>query len=336
MDTNLPDNGPSPTARYQFGTIEPTPALDALRQTDFTDLEAVRDYYFRISEVLRAYIEGTFPLNATDLTTEEILPRLAEIAELESTLSRGRGGAAEVARFLRRSVEEGREAPTVSEPDRDSDAVHVMTIYGAKGLDFEHVYLAQIHKETGSFGTPEAVLHRVDGVAELGKDEQVKTLDIAEIVDPGRQTNRDQVFFGARVTYADADGEERTVRIVGVDEADAVAQAVADADSVIIVPGYGMAVAQAQHKLRELCDNLESRGVTVKYRASLEDDCAAMEAIRPDLAIGTTPVVQKGKELGIPSLYFTNAMCALRLGSYSRRSTTPWMPSLSRLKSIMR
>jgi chlorophyllide a reductase subunit Y len=41
--------------------------------------------------------------------------------------------------------------------------------------------------------------------------------------------------------------------------------------------------------------------VKVKFRASLEDDCAAMEAIRPDLAIGTTPVVQKGKELGIPA-----------------------------------
>jgi chlorophyllide a reductase subunit Y len=55
---------------------------------------------------------------------------------------------------------------------------------------------------------------------------------------------------------------------------------------------------------------LEARGVTVKYRASLEDDCAAMEAIKPDLAIGTTPVVQKGKELGIPSLYFTNLISA--------------------------
>jgi chlorophyllide a reductase subunit Y len=42
-------------------------------------------------------------------------------------------------------------------------------------------------------------------------------------------------------------------------------------------------------------------GVKVKFRASLEDDCAAMEAIRPDLAIGTTPVVQKAKELGIPA-----------------------------------
>lgn len=55
---------------------------------------------------------------------------------------------------------------------------------------------------------------------------------------------------------------------------------------------------------------LESKGATVKFRASLEDDCAAMEAIQPDLAIGTTPVVQKGKELGIPSLYFTNLISA--------------------------
>ena len=51
----------------------------------------------------------------------------------------------------------------------------------------------------------------------------------------------------------------------------------------------------------------------IKFRASLEDDCAAMEAIKPDLAIGTTPVVQKGKELGIPSLYFTNLISARHL-----------------------
>ncbi len=57
-------------------------------------------------------------------------------------------------------------------------------------------------------------------------------------------------------------------------------------------------------------DWLRARGVTVKYRASLEDDCAAMEGLRPDLAIGTTPVVQKAKELGIPALYFTNLISA--------------------------
>ncbi len=55
---------------------------------------------------------------------------------------------------------------------------------------------------------------------------------------------------------------------------------------------------------------LEAKGATVKFRASLEDDCSAMEGVKPDLAIGTTPVVQKGKELGIPSLYFTNLISA--------------------------
>ena len=55
---------------------------------------------------------------------------------------------------------------------------------------------------------------------------------------------------------------------------------------------------------------LRAKGVTVKFRASLEDDCAAMEGVKPDLAIGTTPVVQKAKELGIPALYFTNLISA--------------------------
>ncbi|MBW4972723.1 Chlorophyllide reductase 52.5 kDa chain [Roseovarius sp. EC-HK134] len=55
---------------------------------------------------------------------------------------------------------------------------------------------------------------------------------------------------------------------------------------------------------------LVSKGVKVKFRASLEDDCAAMEAVQPDLAIGTTPVVQKAKAKGIPSLYFTNLISA--------------------------
>jgi transcription elongation factor GreB len=46
-----------------------------------------------------------------------------------------------------------------------------------------------------------------------------KRLEIAEVVDPARQTNRDQVFFGATVTYIDARDQQRTVKIVGVDEA---------------------------------------------------------------------------------------------------------------------
>ena len=55
---------------------------------------------------------------------------------------------------------------------------------------------------------------------------------------------------------------------------------------------------------------LEARGVRVQYRASLEHDVAAMQEFQPDLAIGTTPVVQKAKELGIPALYFTNLISA--------------------------
>ena len=57
-------------------------------------------------------------------------------------------------------------------------------------------------------------------------------------------------------------------------------------------------------------DWLRARGVTVNFRASLEEDCAAMEGVKPDLAIGTTPVVQKAKELAIPALYYTNLISA--------------------------
>ncbi len=55
---------------------------------------------------------------------------------------------------------------------------------------------------------------------------------------------------------------------------------------------------------------LEAHGVAVQFRASLEQDIAAMEAFQPDLAIGTTPVVQKAKERAIPALYFTNLISA--------------------------
>lgn len=47
-----------------------------------------------------------------------------------------------------------------------------------------------------------------------------KRLDIAEVVDPLRQGDNDQIFFGACVTVADEDGQESTYTIVGVDEAD--------------------------------------------------------------------------------------------------------------------
>ena len=49
-----------------------------------------------------------------------------------------------------------------------------------------------------------------------------KRLEIAEVTDPSVHQGKDQVFFGATVTYAEPDGTERTVTIMGIDEADAL------------------------------------------------------------------------------------------------------------------
>ena len=75
------------------------------------------------------------------------------------------------------------------------------------------------------------------------------------------------------------------------------------------VPYVGTALPKTEWSAADLAW-LNAHGAHVQYRASLEHDIAAMEDVRPDLAIGTTPLVQRGKELGIPSLYFTNMVSA--------------------------
>ncbi len=50
-----------------------------------------------------------------------------------------------------------------------------------------------------------------------------KRLDLAEVADPSQHFGRDQIFFGATVTYANAKGEERTITIKGIDEVDHLA-----------------------------------------------------------------------------------------------------------------
>jgi chlorophyllide a reductase subunit Y len=55
---------------------------------------------------------------------------------------------------------------------------------------------------------------------------------------------------------------------------------------------------------------LEAHGVRIQYRATLEQDLAAVEEFGPGLAIGTTPVVQAAKQAAIPALYFTNLISA--------------------------
>ncbi|HWG57541.1 MAG TPA: NAD(P)(+) transhydrogenase (Re/Si-specific) subunit beta [Candidatus Acidoferrales bacterium] len=68
--------------------------------------------------------------------------------------------------------------------------------------------------------------------------------------------------FGQVQTSSAATGEERTVRSASAEEA---ASILAAANRVAIVPGYGMAVAQAQHKVRELYDILTKKGVDVRF-----------------------------------------------------------------------
>jgi NAD(P) transhydrogenase subunit beta len=68
--------------------------------------------------------------------------------------------------------------------------------------------------------------------------------------------------FGALPEAAAGSGEERPHRSISAQDA---AISLSYADSVVIVPGYGMAVAQAQHAVKELADELERRGVEVNY-----------------------------------------------------------------------
>jgi NAD(P) transhydrogenase subunit beta len=68
--------------------------------------------------------------------------------------------------------------------------------------------------------------------------------------------------FGGETAAAADDGVQRTVKTGAADDA---AYLMMNAQKVIIVPGYGMAVAQAQHALREMADKLKANGVEVKY-----------------------------------------------------------------------
>jgi NAD(P) transhydrogenase subunit beta len=69
-------------------------------------------------------------------------------------------------------------------------------------------------------------------------------------------------FGGETVHAGAAGGEQKPVKLGSAEDA---AYVLKNASKVIIVPGYGMAVAQAQHALREMGDSLKKAGVEVKY-----------------------------------------------------------------------
>jgi H+-translocating NAD(P) transhydrogenase subunit beta len=68
--------------------------------------------------------------------------------------------------------------------------------------------------------------------------------------------------FGGAPAAVEGSGEQRPVTSIGAQDA---AIKLAYADNVVIIPGYGLAVAQAQHAVKEIANQLEARGVTVNY-----------------------------------------------------------------------
>jgi NAD(P) transhydrogenase subunit beta len=68
--------------------------------------------------------------------------------------------------------------------------------------------------------------------------------------------------FGAEAAVGDAGGAQKSVKSGSADD---VAFLMGNADTVIIVPGYGLAVSRAQHALQELTTKLIAKGVNVKY-----------------------------------------------------------------------
>jgi len=113
---------------------------------------------------------------------------------------------------------------------------------------------------------------------------------------PGIKDALDNVAIEGRITLSGYEGSELLVARLLI-------------ESGAEVPYVGTACPRTRWSEPDR-DWLEAKGVRVQYRASLEQDLAAMAEFEPDLAIGTTPVVQKAKEQATPALYFTNLISA--------------------------
>jgi H+-translocating NAD(P) transhydrogenase subunit beta len=96
----------------------------------------------------------------------------------------------------------------------------------------------------------------------VGSSGTILTLEMATAMNRSVPNILFSGFGGAPAGGAGAGGEERPHISIGVQDA---AIKLAYADSVVIVPGYGLAVAQAQHAVKEMANELEKRGVTVNY-----------------------------------------------------------------------
>ena len=96
----------------------------------------------------------------------------------------------------------------------------------------------------------------------VGSSGTILTLEMATAMNRSVANILFAGFGGAPAGGGGGTGEEKPHVSIGAQDA---AIKLAYADSVVIVPGYGLAVAQAQHAIKEVADELEKRGVTVNY-----------------------------------------------------------------------
>ncbi len=152
---------------------------------------------------------------------------------------------------------------------------------------------------------------KVVGSAPVGHDGTAAWLAAigdAYNVDPARIAAAQNAFLPAIKAALAANPIKGTITLSGYEGSELLVARLL-IESGANVPYVGTACPKTPWSAPDL-EWLEARGVKVKFRASLEDDASAMMAIRPDLAVGTTPFVQKAKELAIPALYFTNLISA--------------------------
>ncbi len=142
----------------------------------------------------------------------------------------------------------------------------VLSVIGIGGADMP-VIISLLNSYSGIAAAMTGFVINNHGLIIAGALVGASGLILTKIMCKAMNRSLANVLFGAFGATPQAigpagDAGDRTVREVSADDA---ATMLAYARSVIVVPGYGLAVAQAQHEVREMADLIERRGGTVKY-----------------------------------------------------------------------
>jgi ATP-dependent helicase/nuclease subunit A len=175
-------HGPDPQALAELADIvaeaarsvpRDVPGIDRVEGWERNLLAAIeslavlrRSFATDAADVFVERLRRLFLLEATEAARYLGPYRLANLdrffRQLLAAIEDG-GDVSGILRALRRSVAEAREAEEGRPKDGAEDAVGILTIHGAKGLDFEHVYLVQLHKTSPGDRGPRTEAGRVDG-----------------------------------------------------------------------------------------------------------------------------------------------------------------------------